>query len=338
LRYDPLARGTFPVGVRTVELLDTVRNRSFPCEIWYPAAQPTGEDLAAETQEVRDAAARSGTYPLVVFSHYSGGHRRASTFLCTHLSSHGYVVAALDHSEVVAKDLVPTPGETAEQKSARANAWIANRVPDLRFLIDRLLAGNALPPEIRIDPAQVGAVGHSFGGWTVLAATAEEPRIGAVVALAPGGSSKPRPGILPLKLNFGWDRDVPTLYLVAHDDTSIPLAGMYELLERTPSTKQIAVLRRADHLHFVDEVEQRYDAVRAMSFPPELAWILEELRPTAEMCSGAEAHLFVRGLTLCHFDATLKRRDDARQFLHGDVEAALAARGVDARVEPVKPR
>ena len=115
------------------------------------AAQHTGQDVAADAQEVRDAAARPGTYPLVVFSHYSGGQRRASTFLCTHLSSHGYIVTALDHSEVVAKELAPKRDETAEEKAARAEAWIANRVPDLRLLVDRVLGGTGLPSGIHLD-------------------------------------------------------------------------------------------------------------------------------------------------------------------------------------------
>lgn len=85
------------MGVRTIEAPDPVRKRIFPCEIWYPAAaEHAGE-------EVRDASALSGTYPLIVFSHGSAvGARRMCTYLCTHLASHGYVVAALDHSEVVA--------------------------------------------------------------------------------------------------------------------------------------------------------------------------------------------------------------------------------------------
>jgi hypothetical protein len=36
--YDPFVRGRFPVGVRTIQGLDRVRDRLFPCEIWYPAA------------------------------------------------------------------------------------------------------------------------------------------------------------------------------------------------------------------------------------------------------------------------------------------------------------
>ena len=134
-KYDPFVRGRFPVGVRTIETLDTTRNRLFPCEIWYPAAAKyAGQDVAAETQDsftipsgdtsrrqmaVRDVTSQPGTYPLVIFSHSSGRwNRRGATFLCTHLSSHGYVVAALDHSEIVARELARKNAETAEQKAA----------------------------------------------------------------------------------------------------------------------------------------------------------------------------------------------------------------------------
>jgi len=217
--YDPFARGGWPVGVRTIQAHDTARDRRFACEIWYPAA-------------------RRGTYPLIVYSHPSASHRRAAASLCAHLSSHGYVVAALDHRE----------DETAEQK-------IASRVPDVRFLLDHLLDAPGWDPDARLDPARVGIVGHSFGGWTALAAPDAEPRIRAVVALAPAGASRRKPGILPATLAFAWGRDVPTLYLVAEGDTLLPLDGMYELYERTPATRRMVILRRADHYHFMDDVE-----------------------------------------------------------------------------------
>jgi predicted dienelactone hydrolase len=78
-------------------------------------------------------------YPLIIFSHSSGGHRRSATFLCVHLASHGYVVAALDHSEVVATELARRDGESGAERAARIDAVIANRVPDVRFLLDHLL-------------------------------------------------------------------------------------------------------------------------------------------------------------------------------------------------------
>lgn len=351
--YDPFVRGPLPVGVRTIQAFDVARKRLFPYEIWYPAAaQYAGQDLVPGTQDcfsapptnavrrqsaVRDASARAGTYPLIVFSHSSGAGRRSATFLCTHLSSHGYIVAALDHSEVLAPELGRQIDETPQQKSARWEALIASRVPDVLFLLKHL-AGNATlfdgeagKVELTIDPTRIGIVGHSFGGWTALAATEAEERIRAVVALAPGGSSQTKPGILPVKLTFNWGRDVPTLYLVAENDVSLPLAGMYELFERTPATKRMFILRRADHMHFMDNVEEMHEAVRTTPWAGELAWMPKEMLPIAELCSGEQAHLFVRGLTLCHFDAVLKRKENARQFLQADVEAQLARRDVSGK-------
>src|SRR5205807_605570 len=116
----------------------------------------------------------------------------------------------------------------------------------------------------------------------------------------------------------------------AADDISTPLAGMYELYERAPEPRQMAVLRRADHLHFVDEVEAEHEAVRAMPFAGELAWIPKEMKPIAELASGAEAHRFVRALTLAHFDASLKQSQEARRFLDGNVTHALTLQGIDA--------
>jgi dienelactone hydrolase len=349
--YDPFVRGRFPAGVRTIRALDTVRDRRFPCEIWYPAAaRHAGQDTAPGTQDtftlaakdtprtqmaVRDAAAEPGTYPLIVYSHASArGARRMATFLCTHLSSHGYVVAALDHSEVAAPELAPRNGETDAQKTARGALWMASRVPDIRFLLGHLLEGTGSETETEpnLDPTRIGIVGYSFGGWTALAATAVEGRIRAVVALAPGGSSQPKPGILPGKLSFKWGRDVPALYLAAENDCMTPLPGMYELLARTPATKRLVILRRADHLHFLDNVEEEHETARTMPWTGKLAWIPKEMRPMAELSSGEQAHAFVRGLTLAHLDATLGRQEDAQRFWLGDVEAQLARRGVDAIV------
>jgi predicted dienelactone hydrolase len=281
----------------------------FPCEIWSP-----------ESAE--------GSHPLVVYSHHSGGGRRAASYLCDHLASHGYVVAALDHSEVIAEELKRKEGETSEQLSARADVWIANRVPDIRFLLDHLLSGVVA----HIDPDRIGIVGHSFGGWTALAVPEVDSRIRAVVALAPAGSSQPKPGIIPAKLSFRWGRNIPTLFLVAENDVPLPLDGMYEIFERTPSAKQMVILRRADHYHFLDNAEEVHETVRATTFPANLAWMTEQMRPISELSSGSQAELFVRGLTVCHMDATLKQHQDARQFLNGDIKADLAARGVDVLV------
>ncbi|HEV2934992.1 MAG TPA: hypothetical protein VGY96_17805 [Streptosporangiaceae bacterium] len=325
--YDPFAAGRDPVGVRTFRAQDAARGRVFPCEIWYPAQ---AESTVAG--EARDAKARRSPLPLVVFSHYSGGHRRKAVFLGRHLASHGYAVAALDHSEVIAPELARPSGETSAGQAERIAAVIGSRVPDVRFLLDHLLTDGVAGLEF--DAARVGLAGHSFGGWTALAAPEVEPRVRAVVALAPGGGGRPRPGILPLTLAFGWDREVPVLYLAAEDDVPVPLEGLYELFGRAPAPKRMFVLRRADHQHFVDDVESEHEALRAMSLPGDAAWIPSAMQPASELCTGEQAHTFTRGLALAHLDATLGGSGAAARFLAGDVEAALAARGVDAFAYP----
>ncbi|HLW53888.1 MAG TPA: hypothetical protein VKW06_13705 [Candidatus Angelobacter sp.] len=345
--YDPFLRGPFPVGVQTLDAYHKSRNRLFPCEVWYPAAaQHTGRDIDLSTQDrftprnsatetsqsaVRDAAALRGVYPLIVFSHHSGGHRRASSFLCTHLASHGYIVAALDHSEVVAPELARPQTESEEEKKSRWQAVINSRVPDARFLIDHLLQPANWTSDATIDPEQIAIAGHSFGAWTALATPEVDHRIRAVVAMAPGGTSNPRPGILPGKLTFNWGRDVPVLYLAAENDVPLPLAGMYELFARTRSTKQMVILRRADHMHFVDNVAQQHETFRTMPMPmpPEVAAMQKEMLPMSQLSSEEQAHTWIRGLALAHLDAFLKRRREAEQFLAGDVAGELAKRGVE---------
>src|SRR6516162_697416 len=88
------------VVARSLQATDTARNRTFPVDVWF-----------SETDR------GAGALPLILFSHHSGGSRRASTFLTSHLASHGYLVAAMDHSEGVAPELLRTENETPEQKA-----------------------------------------------------------------------------------------------------------------------------------------------------------------------------------------------------------------------------
>ena len=296
--YDPFVPGPFTVCNHSLEAHDAARGRLFPCDIWRPA--------------------ETGAWPLVVFSHHSRGNRRAATFLTTHLASHGYAVAALDHSEVVAPELA---GNAAE--------IIASRVPDVRFLLDCVFCG-PMRDVAAADPARIGIVGHSFGGWTALALPETEPRLGAVVALAPGGASNPRPGILPVTLTFLWSRPPPTLYIVAEQDVCLPLAGMHELYARTLGQKQMVILRRADHMHFLDNAEEVHERVRAMTFPPPADWIPREMRPISELCTGEEAHRLIRGLSVAHLDASLKDNPDARRLLGAELARRLADNSIDA--------
>jgi predicted dienelactone hydrolase len=294
--YDPFAPGPFAVGVRAGIAIDRTRDdRRLPFEVWYP-------ELAG-----------AGRHPLIAYCHASFGHGRQSVYLSTHLASHGYVVAAADHTGNAAADLVErtqrrAAGEvpTTEEADAYLRKIIDDRVPDLRFLLDHILGGAVDGVSAAIDEQRVGLVGWSFGGWAVLATPEVDDRVAAVVALAPAGNSKPLPGIIPAPLTFAWKREVPTLFLVAERDRFTPLSGEYELFERTPSRKRMFILQGADHQHFDDQIVD------------------------PGPCSPEHAHTFTRGLSLAHLDAVMRSDNDAEGFMDGDPVAALRERGVNA--------
>ena len=345
--YDPFVRGPFPAGVRTVH--EQRGSRPLPIELWYPATDDhAGRDRAPDTRDayellpglppawqeaVRDATPRAGRFPLVAFSHGYGGHRRQSTFLCTHLASHGYVVAAVEHTGNTILDtlravLAAQAGGVDRDPRPVIDEFIVARPADVSFTIDRVTAGAGGLAD-RVDQERIGAAGHSFGGWTTLAVTASDRRVRAALPLAPAGGGS----VLPVQrmreaLDFRWGRDVPTLFVVADRDTLLPLAGMHELFAVTPSSKRMVVLRNADHMHFCDRAEEVHEMFRLMPGDPVFAAIQQAIPPIGELCPGAHAELAIRALGLAHVDAHLKGDERAARFLAGDVAGALAAHGV----------
>jgi predicted dienelactone hydrolase len=341
--YDPFTRGPFPVGVRSVSL--PRGERRLQVELWYPADDAfAGADLDPAQRDryqmmpgvpmtwqaaVRDAPARAADapWPLVVFSHGLGGHRRQSTFLCTHLASHGYVVAAPDHPGTTFLDAL---GLFSGRRSGgdRMRAWVEagmhTRPGDASAVIDGLLGG-ALA--LRVDPARVGMCGHSFGGWTTLTTVARDPRVRAAVALAPAGgrggyANDPLPAAVELK----WSREVPTLFIVSALDSILPLATTRELYARTHSPKRLIVLERADHMHYLDDARKAHDLYRLM--PGAFGPLAGQVLPFAQLLDAAAAREAVRGLVEAHFDAHLRDDGEARAWLQGDLGALLAERGV----------
>ncbi len=355
--YDPFERGRQPVGVRSAELIDDSRERKLGIEVWYPAVEAVrGQDLDRETQDrfetmsgfrslrqpaVRDAGVTEGSFPLVAFSHGFGGHRRQTTHLCTHLASHGYVVASVDHTGNTMVDVVQqairamqdgTPPSKSEQKRVMREI-IAARPLDVSFMIDAVTDGRAGDVASSVDPDRIGVSGHSFGGWTALMVTAADRRIRSVMPLAPAGGGSPLPGrALAEALDFEWGRDVPVLYLVADRDTLLPLEGMHELFERTRAAKRMVVLENADHMHFCDHVEATHEMFRKMPPPGALGDMARHVPPIEELCSAEDAYKYIRGLGLAHMDATLAGNQRARALLDGDVADLLATHGVRVSV------
>ena len=111
--------------------------------------------------------------------------------------------------------------------------------------------GDALPP---VDPARLGALGHSFGGWTAIKLAALEPRLRAVCGLAPVaepfvGRRAFADGELPLPSG------VRSLVLAARDDVLVDLdTSIRPLFERLGPGARLEIIDDADHFHFCDGI------------------------------------------------------------------------------------
>jgi dienelactone hydrolase len=356
--YNPFLRGSQPVGTRSYEWTDAGRHRTLPVDVWYPATeQHAGEDLTDATRDhyevmpglpevtqdaVRDANAAEGPFPLIVFSHGFGGEKRQSTFFCTHLASHGFVVAAMDHVGNTTADMLASAGEPEDPNAM--GTFIHDRPLDASFVIDRMQSGDA---GVSVDAGRIGMSGHSFGGWTTLMTVAGDDRIRAALPLAPAGGvsqdDQGNPVRTPLSdaMQLDWPRVVPTLYLVADLDSILPLSSMQDLHNQTESARSI-VLRNADHFHFADRVEESHDGFKMMAemmaaaaegidsdSMNQMSAAVELMKPSSELCPGEDAYAFVCGLGLAHFDTHLRQIPGAKKMINGDLVALLAERDIN---------
>lgn len=174
------ARGQLGVGFQTF-VSSAESENSLEIHSWYPALIPTGEEATIEYavtlkdstwqssapqvahgHALRDAAIdeAQAPYPLVVLSH---GFMLSPAWyhtLAEHFASHGFVVLAPDHVE----KFDPTFG----------GMWktLIDRPVDVARTLDYAAMLTALDGEMAglIDMEKVAVVGHSYGGYTALAA------------------------------------------------------------------------------------------------------------------------------------------------------------------------
>lgn len=348
--YDPFRRGPHPVGTRQFVWTDQSRDHEMPVDIWYPASDAhAGEDFDpakmaqyemvpgfgdSSQHAVLDAESEPGSFPLVVFSHGYGGERRQSTFFYTHLASHGYVVAAMDHVGNTTINMINGESRTGDLEFM--HRFIQSRPADASFVIDRMIGGDA---GVKIDANRIGMSGHSFGGWTTLKTLENDDRIRAILPLAPaGGANGDDEDPLSTALTFDWCQKVPALYIVSDLDSILPLSGMHDLYQRNPEPKIVVILENADHFHFNDDVEANQDSFKlfmeaATADADEdtkrgMDAMLSLMKPSSELVPGTHAYNLINGLGLCHFDANLLDNKGAATFLQSDLRSVMAARGI----------
>lgn len=185
--------GPFAVGYTSRSVSFTLENapRTTDYRVWYPAASQSGTaasargsastPLTAVTDTVADS---TGLHPLIIYSHGAGGDPKYDTYLPTRLASQGFVVAAPLH-----RDCETQPGCTPSGDATTVFGLLQfSRPADVKAVIDDVLQKSSAGDPIlahTVDPQRIGMLGHSLGGWTAIHMLSEEPRIRAVLALAP---------------------------------------------------------------------------------------------------------------------------------------------------------
>jgi dienelactone hydrolase len=170
--YVPAA-GTAPgrsyaVGRRTFSFARGA-DRPLPTTVWYPAtgAAPGSPD------PVDDAAAATGRFPLVLFSHGLTGQPNDYADMLARWAQAGFVVAG------------PTYPHTSYGAVELDAEDIVNQPADASYVLDELLGGDD-PLRAIIDPERLAAAGHSAGAITTagLFSADRDDRLKAGVVLA----------------------------------------------------------------------------------------------------------------------------------------------------------
>lgn len=239
---DYAAAGAYGASRHTWQLTDSTTARTFPVEVWAPAAEKPSaaepissflsdpeqrgtfdallaaspEGCPSNTSDVAyDAPPADGEpWPLVVVSHCHGCTRFSTASVAAHLASRGFVVVAPDH---VGDTLFDTLGEGTLPLDKDT---LALREADLEWALDAALAGEL---GVAVDATRVGAFGHSFGAVTV--GKQLQDRLGGtgapIAAMFVG--APPENPLLP-----GVDAaalDAPVLFLRLMEDHSVGTAG-----------------------------------------------------------------------------------------------------------------
>jgi predicted dienelactone hydrolase len=147
-------------------------------------------EIAGRRVSVWRPPARNVRAPLVIFSHGFHGSSTQSVFLLKALAAAGYLVLAPNHKDALGGNAgsIQRPEVAFRHPESWTDATYRDRAEDITDLLKALKSGDPWAREI--EWTEVGLVGHSLGGYTVLGLAGGWPRwriadVKAVIALSP---------------------------------------------------------------------------------------------------------------------------------------------------------
>lgn len=349
----PLKWGPYRVGVRTEVFVDDTRDcmitgdkRTLVTEIWYPLSDTTeavplntfadfwvrpagvaaGQLAMAgfggnfnKTNEKfsnvarRDAAISDLVFPLLVFSHGNGGFRHQNTWQAEYLASHGYIVAAPDHTGNAAISILPdriVPYNKDTRKTERRD----DRPHDVSFLITHLSSLSKSTDHWlsgRLIPGEIGVFGHSFGGFTSCRATELDDRIKAIIPMTLAGTVVFEPGN-----NVGEPCSVPLMVVLGDKDRTVGELGnarSIQYYEQATGPKYLLNFKDAGHFTFTEMPQINADWGDGVGVERD-----DEGNVTLTFSDAVKDQEITNAYSVAFFDTFLKKDDDAREFLNKD--------------------
>jgi predicted dienelactone hydrolase len=273
----PDAAGPFGVGHSEFAVTDPARaDRPLNVQVWYPVdpvdyvGAPTeypviGLLTVISKLAIDDLPVAAGRHPLIVFSHGSGGINTQSTALCEGLASHGFIVAAPNHTGNTTDDFQNGTGVSFLQSAV-------DRPIDVSFIIDSLRARSAAAGDLfeaHVRGEGFGVAGHSFGGYTAFATRTgfdtapADDRISAVMAVAPAS------GLIDDDAFRAFDR--PLLLLSGTLDTTTPIDdNTTRPFALVPTDVYRIDVINATHTHFANIICDFGNALLSVQLTPDL--------------------------------------------------------------------
>ena len=258
----------FNAGFQDLQLTDKKHAREIKVALWYPALKSEKpirylDDYPGIVAE--NAPLLHGSFPFIISSHGSGGHRFNQHYIGEELARYGYYYAAIQH---------PYNNHlNDDDENDIANFWY--RPQDIRFVIDYFQSEIA---SASITEKGVVVLGHSYGGYTALTLAGGKPskrkfdalftnrrniffdfsdlsdfRIVGLILLAPA---------LSCVFNRNSLKDVtqPTLLVVSEKDEIIKGDDKY-YLEILPSKPNYLEFKKAGHYVYLmscpDSIKER---------------------------------------------------------------------------------
>ncbi|MDW5502128.1 hypothetical protein R6Y99_20255 [Pseudomonas lundensis] len=159
-----------PYQVATRDEVFQAGSRSLVSRIYYPTTEThpqraTGANpVFTGINSQPDAPVANGHFPLMVFSHGSGGNNASQAWLAAALAQQGVIVVAANH-----------PGSTTGNSVPALSAELWLQTEDISALISAITAEPHWAKAI--NRQAIGVLGHSKGGYSAIAAIGGQVRL-----------------------------------------------------------------------------------------------------------------------------------------------------------------